>query len=300
MNELKVKCFLTLAEVLSFSKAADALFVSQPVVSRNISAMETELGLKLFLRDSKSVRLTPAGEALYAGVKELSAQYTRVLSDAKSAQDGVSGSLKIGALAGQSVRDFLPLLKSFEERFPGIQIHLEAKNLRELRKHLCGCTLDIVFGARTDFDYFPELTHEVVAKADICVVVPRSHRLFGTGEAKLRLADFREDIFITLSEIENSSPAKRFDKICEEAGIFPNRLAAPDLGTLMLWLECERGITILDDTHVFSTNKDMRFIHFSELGFTELSVVCCIGNTNPCVESFMAHVVRHKSKLHLR
>ena len=67
MNFSQIKCFLAAAECLSFTRAADRLYLSQPVLSRQIASMEDELGIELFIREKKSIRLTPAGEVLAEG-----------------------------------------------------------------------------------------------------------------------------------------------------------------------------------------------------------------------------------------
>ena len=63
LNQLE--CFSVLAQRLNFTQAADDLFMSQPALSRTISALEGELGVRLFDRNSRSVALTPAGRAFY-------------------------------------------------------------------------------------------------------------------------------------------------------------------------------------------------------------------------------------------
>ena len=64
MTITQIKCFLTAARCLNFSKAADQLDTSQPNLSRQIAGMESELNLILFIRDGRRLHLTPAGQAL--------------------------------------------------------------------------------------------------------------------------------------------------------------------------------------------------------------------------------------------
>ena len=58
----QIKYFVTVAECLSFTEAAKCLFITQPALSRQINAMEEELGTKLFIRDKKRLKLTPGGD----------------------------------------------------------------------------------------------------------------------------------------------------------------------------------------------------------------------------------------------
>ena len=61
MNTTQLECFLAVAETLNFSKAAEMVNISQPAVSHQISSLEAELGVRLFLRTNKSVQLTKEG-----------------------------------------------------------------------------------------------------------------------------------------------------------------------------------------------------------------------------------------------
>ena len=65
MTSFQIQCFMTVAEYLNFTEAASQLFVAQSSLSRNISNLEEELSLQLFLRTKKYVRLTPAGAILF-------------------------------------------------------------------------------------------------------------------------------------------------------------------------------------------------------------------------------------------
>ena len=154
--------------------------------------------------------------------------------------------------------------------------------------------LDFVFGTKADFDYLPDFDLEVFEKAKICVVLPRGHKYFDGASEALRISDFKNDVFITLSELELSVPTKQFAEICKTAGFSPKQLVANDLGTLMLWLEVERGISILDKTHVFSSNPHLSFIPLPELGYTELAVSWYRENINPCSKTFIKHIKEYK------
>ena len=296
MNDIRTQCFLAVAETLNFTKAAKSLFVSQSVLSRHISAMEKDLGVTLFIRDSKNVSLTPTGESLYDGLSDLRTRYASMLDKALALEQGFSGEIRIGSLPGQMVHAFVPYLKSFENEYSDIRIYIEAHSLREQRRRLASCQLDFSFGAGADFDYFQNLELEPIAKTNVCIVVHRGHRFYSKHKKSLGLKDFSEDVFITVSENELPVPARKMTEICKNAGFIPKQIIAEDLGTLMLWLETERGISILDETHVFASNPLMKFIPLSELGYTELSVIWNKENQNPCCNTFIEHVRDYKTK----
>ena len=68
MNMIQMKYFITAAKCLNFTKAADKLFITQPALSRQIASMEAELNMQLFIRNNRSVRLTPC--LLYTSMRK--------------------------------------------------------------------------------------------------------------------------------------------------------------------------------------------------------------------------------------
>ena len=66
-----LKCFILVAENLSFARAAEALYISQPAVTKQINALEHELGVTLFIRSTRHVELTPSGISFYKDAKDI-------------------------------------------------------------------------------------------------------------------------------------------------------------------------------------------------------------------------------------
>jgi len=141
-----IKSFMTLAETLSYTKAASQLFITQPVLSRYIQKLESELELKLFVRNSKQVTLTPAGNVYYEGLKVLNKQYYEVLSQAMDADKGYDGIIKIGVLAGTTFGPLKSVIHNYSDEHPNIAIQVSGENLFPLQKGLKEGTFDITYG----------------------------------------------------------------------------------------------------------------------------------------------------------
>ena len=80
MNIIQMKYFITAARTLSFTKAAQQLYITQPALSRQILSMEKELNLQLFIRTGRNVRLTPAGRILFERFQTIYEDYQKVLA----------------------------------------------------------------------------------------------------------------------------------------------------------------------------------------------------------------------------
>ena len=101
MTTEQMKYFIETARCLSFTEAADRLFLSQSALSRQIAALEGELNAQLFLRSRNTVRLTPAGQVLLEGVTGLYSGWLELREAVDRANAGLRGILRLGLLEEQ-------------------------------------------------------------------------------------------------------------------------------------------------------------------------------------------------------
>jgi DNA-binding transcriptional LysR family regulator len=116
--------FREVARRLHFRKAAEAIPIAQPALSRQIAQLEAALGVRLFSRSSRRVELTPAGAALAERIEPVLAALARVPSDLKAVAEGQVGRLRV-AFTGLAMATVLPdILRGFHRQFPGIRLEL--------------------------------------------------------------------------------------------------------------------------------------------------------------------------------
>jgi DNA-binding transcriptional LysR family regulator len=284
MNFSQIKCFLAAAETLSFTRAADRLYLSQPVLSRQIAAMEEELDIRLFVREKKSVRLTPAGEVLSEGLRKLAGDYQSLLEKAHAISEGFEGSLNVGMAEGQLIcPPYSDALKSFHEKYPDVMVKLSRHSLAELQKKLENGELDLAFGATFNVTDEEKIAYQKVARTKNYLVVPASHPK--ADKPDLSVDDFAEDTYLSLAESELQFIANNEGGV-RPLGITRKLLVAPDIGTLALWLEAGYGIFVLNGNHALRNNPNLRFLDIPGLGETTEIVMWKRGNQNPLVEAF--------------
>lgn len=138
--------FLTVAETGSFTKAAEKLFVSQPAVSKQIQQLEEELGLVLFLRTTRSVKLTPQGRILYNVLVESSQAWNQALEAAKQAcSEEEVKPLNIGLLSGWGIhRPPISSIGMIQKLYPNIPITIQQHSYRAMTKRLYNGKLDLI------------------------------------------------------------------------------------------------------------------------------------------------------------
>jgi DNA-binding transcriptional LysR family regulator len=125
-NALQV--FLVAAEGGSFSAAARRLKLSQPTVSRQIAALEEQLGARLFLRQARGLELTPAGESVIELAKRMEEDAVTVERRLTGAAAGVEGEVRVSTTEGLGVLWLTERLLPFRQRHPGIRLDLVIDN----------------------------------------------------------------------------------------------------------------------------------------------------------------------------
>ena len=116
--------FREVAHRLHFRKAAEALAIAQPSLSRQIAQLEAALGVRLLNRSSRRVELTPAGAALVERIEPVLAALMRVPADLRAVAEGRVGRLRV-AFTGLAMATVLPdILRGFHRRFPEIRLEL--------------------------------------------------------------------------------------------------------------------------------------------------------------------------------
>ncbi len=124
MTDLQVRCFLEVAKCLNFTKAAKNLFISQSNISRQIASFEEELGLALFDRNTKGVKLTLQGQMLAETLSEMVSEWKLVCSRAKNSVKKYNGCITIGCQPHDKCNSYLSqILSGFREIRPEVPDH---------------------------------------------------------------------------------------------------------------------------------------------------------------------------------
>ena len=175
MDLRQMKYFLALAEELNFGRAAARLHMAQPPLTRQIRALEEELGTVLFLRTAKGVELTAAGQALLDEVPNILALAARARERTQRAGQGLIGQLDVG-LFGSGVLDVVPrLLAGFHRARPDVRIALHNLNKAEQLQALRERRITIGFNRLVPAE--PGILVQTVLQEKLVVALPDTHRL---------------------------------------------------------------------------------------------------------------------------
>jgi DNA-binding transcriptional LysR family regulator len=181
-----LRYFVAVAERLHFGRAAEALHISQPPLSRAIRTLEEEIGVALFTRTKRRVELTPEGARLLEETRRLTGQLERTLHELRAMASGQQARLRIGFVSLADYGVLPELLKAYKTANPAVGL--------SLREMLSPDQAAALHAGELDFGLLlppvpgaARLEHIVVQRERFVVALPAKHRLArGTGAIRLR------------------------------------------------------------------------------------------------------------------
>jgi len=166
--------FCKVAELGSFTKAADALFITQSAVSQQIRLLEKELGVSLFERKIRAIAITPAGQTLYGCARHILALHEETLRKLGQAASTVSGEVRIVASTIPGEHILPPLLSSFRQECPQIRVLTFIADSQRTLEEMRRSQADIgIVGLQPAS---PQLTCIPWLKDDLILIIPPDHR----------------------------------------------------------------------------------------------------------------------------
>lgn len=202
----QLTCFLTLARHLNYTSASNALYISQPTLSRTIVSLENELGNHLFLRDTRSVQLTNAGQCFCEYAERFIALYHEAISAMDSAATGKRGSIRLG-ISHFAAGELLPSLKlRLKDWYPDMEVVVTDGTQKNLMELLSSNKLDVLFtnDRALHMDHAPCL-HMNLYELPLMVFVPPDHP-FTRLNRPLTIDDLAGENLLTMEPTAYTTP----------------------------------------------------------------------------------------------
>ncbi len=243
--ELKtLKNFLIVAEELNFSRAAVRIFISQPALSRQIKAIEDELGVMLFLRQSDGLKLTEAGVFLLEQAKDILHRTNVAIQNTQSRYSNIAPPLVIGYIP-TILQSFLGVnLNRFGLVYPQISLGLLELSPGEQVKNLRDGAINIAFMGNPPDELDEEFSVRSVRQVAIAAVLPSSHSL--ANQYSINLAQLATEKFIGMSEDTFPGRNDRIRDTCRCAGFTPNLcLFANSHASMIALVAAGQGVAVM-------------------------------------------------------
>jgi len=242
-----LRYFIAVAEELNIRRAAARLNISHPPVSRQIQDLEQEAGVALIIRGKRGVTLTQAGLVFLAEARLIVAHATQAVADAREAQRGMAGRLRISYSFGYLAPSLAKVIKRFREQFPKIKIDIQQLNPRQQMAGLQRKTIDIAY-AGLRFHALQEQIHfECIHQAAVHAALPLGHPLL--ADQNIALAALADENFVSLGGVFYDYESW-LEKLCAGAGYRPNIVHEADTSATMFGLIAAGfGIAVLPALH---------------------------------------------------
>ncbi|MDO4489211.1 MAG: LysR family transcriptional regulator [Eubacteriales bacterium] len=293
MNLNQLEYFISAANNLNFTKAAQECFISQTAMTQQIQALEKNLGVKLFIRDKHHTELTPAGKVYYKEAREIIKKSNEAVKRARIASTGLVGELTLGYSSGFGQTDCAEILKGFHQAFPNIKVKLKRNTLSILMEGIQKGEIDMAFAVSPHQNNYEHI-NRVYLKSYPLYVVMSSDNPLADREA-IEYKDLKDENFILMQPVERSRDET--DEVLwlyNKGGFLPNVVALDkEPENIMLMCSLGDGVCLLPEYIVrpYMKNDSIAFVPVINSDRTaenmNFEIVWAEDNVNPTVENMI-------------
>ncbi len=287
MNTERLQYFLAVAQHRNFTEAAKGFYMTQPAITRQISVLEEELGVRLFHRTTRSVELTLAGELFLEDAERILAQEAQAKERLRQLDAPEHMEMKIGYLHSQC-RHFLPqLIKTFQREHPQVKVQLIRQNAAEVQEGLAAGQLDVAFSLMPDLEGYSTYDARKLTSDFYCLVCPKDHP--SLEEMKINYEKLATESFACLSADTGLYMYKQFLVLCKNLGIVPRTVEEyPSMADVLFVVECGQAIAFLPYSFRTYMNTDLAFVPLEGVNQSlDLGVAWRTNGEDPSVSWFM-------------
>lgn len=283
MEVRQLRYFLAVAEQLNYRKAAEQLYVTQPLLSKQIADLEHEIGTPLLMRNTRQVWLTPAGERLKAEAEQIIRQVSTVTKSVQRAAMGTptTGTLKICYEEAFDRLALVGAVYSFRQLHPEVEVTLHSGSFAQCVAMLNSNQADCAFIVLPDKKLSPNIACQVLHSDRLCFVANKD--LLGelSLEAFLQLAQQKGLYLLEKSPKGFNLMGTLLSSLSAE----PDIVFVNDLTSMLLYAEIGAGVTIVPRT-VFDAYQSACLVSHNLPGHAQLCMACAWNeqNANPLRE----------------
>lgn len=243
MNSKQMQYVIALSRTCNFSQASEKMNISQPALSKQISNLEQELGVRLFERDTVHVTLTPAGEHFVREAETLLLREDQLLRAMEQYKSGEKGRVIIGISPFRNLYLMPDLIYRFREKYPGVQVVLQEANSDQLRRDAAEGKFDFaIVNLPVDESVLDVILLE---QEELVLAVPNNllSRIPGDPEEFRSGIDFSKCRDLPFAMVAQTQEMRRyFDYLCAGCGITPEIAVEVAGGVSSAWSMAQSGI----------------------------------------------------------
>lgn len=293
--ELKhLTSFVAVADRLSFVRAAGDLHLSQPALTAQIKHLEEELGVQLFIRNRRTVRLTEGGTLFLIEARATLSRAALAVERVQKAARGEIGRLTIGFVSSAALEVVPSIVIAFRKKNPGVTLDLINLRTASQVKGLLDTSIDIGF-LRLPLSH-EDLKITVIHRERFVAVLPRGHRL--AREKRMRIAQLRDEPFVAYGRQWAPGFFDSVVQLCTREGFSPNIIQETgEMYTAIALVAAGAGIAILPKSVVLAQSAKVIMKPLPRsTGISEIAIATRAKDQSPLVRSFLVLAAEHAKK----
>lgn len=293
---IQIEYFLALARYLNFTEAAKNLYISQPSLSKQIALLERSIGVELFYRNKRDVRLTAAGLVLLREISGVIEIIESSIEKSKNTNLSENVTLTIGCLDGiDSSKLLIPFIKKFREKYPTINIVLKKYSFKMLREKLINGSLDIAFTLSFEIEGYSGMISNSIYRGNSIIIMDKSNPL--SKRESILINDLKEEPFLAISRNESPNGFDRVINSCRRGGFTPKiEKQLPNIESILESVEAGMGVAIFDSNFKFSNNEDIKLFKIDD-DYIDVIMTWKKENMNTGIPIFTNHLMEEIKKI---
>ncbi|MHA3772678.1 LysR family transcriptional regulator [Verrucomicrobiota bacterium sgz303538] len=242
----QLRSFLVVVEEGSLNRAATLLRISQPALSRQMQALEAEIGGRLLERTSSGVQPTDAGHALAARMRPILSEYEAAMAEARRLVRGQKEQLRIGYLASAAQQYLTPALTALRRAHPEVKVSLMDLSPGEQMHALRKGDLDVALIGQEGCLLARDFYTRKLATLSVVAVVPADHPL--AKRKRVHLEELKGERFIGAPDSDMPGRNRWITELCRNAGFRPKFVQDADsLSHSLALIASEGAVTLFPD-----------------------------------------------------
>ncbi len=221
-----LKDFICVAQNLNYRKASEMLFISQSALTRRIQSLENSLGVVLFERSTRSVRLTKEGQAVLESAREILSCVDDLNYKISEIERKEKGKVIVTYYETGNYPYVTELIKVMKERFPLIELDINEVENEDIRKGLINGEVDAVMMLQPAISDIPGLEYQVIKKDTPCILLPASHSL--SKKKSIKIEQIKDETVFMFRRSKSPQLYDQLLKVWTDTGYTPKLKEVPD------------------------------------------------------------------------
>jgi DNA-binding transcriptional LysR family regulator len=286
----QLRCLVAVAEELHFGRAATRLRMAQPPLTRQIQALEAELGFLLLDRSRRKVELTAAGAVMLRHARRMFEALEQATDEARRASLGQIGRIRVAYPSSLTYSGLTDFLRAFRVKLPDVEVALQEMPPQEQIDALREGRVDVGF-VRAPLDD-PALSSEVLRREPLVVALPCDHPM--ARRARVPLDALAGEAFVFFPRKRGSAFFDQLVGLCRSAGFAPNIVQEAPLVDILNLVAAGFGISIVPLSLRNLRRAGIKLRPLVGSPTTELLMAWATENHSPVLLGFL-EVVRQQS-----